>query len=810
MSLLFYQVMQDNAGNLLFGVTGTMRFAGTATLATIYGDEALTVILPNPMTNHPSFGSFKCYLPVGDFDFYMAKAGYTFETMTGIQGLSALAQQDASNVTITGGSITGLTNFSADPPTLVVDQLTHRVGVLTPTPRYLLDVLGLAQINALGLNVGPDLAYALRVVGNAFFNNGSVGIGGAPRYMFDVFGHGQINTLGVNVAPDAANALTVSGKVVVVGTAAISALGLNVAPDPAYTLRAVGNAFFSNGSVGIGGEPRYMFDVFGAGQIATLGVNAPPDATNVLTVNGRAQISALGLSVAPDPAYALRVVGDVFCSSGSVGIGGAPRYMFDVFGAGQITTLGVNVTPDVANALSVNGRTVIVGNVGIGGVPRYLFDVFGAGQINTLGVNVAPDVANALTVSGKVVVVGQASMSALGLNVAPDPAYTLRVVGDAFFSGGSVGIGGAPRYLFDVFGPGQINTLGVNVAPDVANALTVSGRVVLGGNVGIGGVPTYLLDVFGQSRLGVPMAINATPQSDISLRMHYNKSGMAAGVWLQPNNNDADPAPAILFANVAGAGVGGIVTSATATTYATTSDARLKQDVEPLTGALDVLLALSPVSFTWKVDGSPGRGLLAHELQLVVPEAVVGQPDAVNADGSIQPQQVDYSKLVPYLISAVQELAQQREPAMPTPSALASLGGRVAVLFRNRTGAIAGSIQADGTGTAYNTISDHRLNHADIELEDGLDLLKQLRPVRFLWSFNDGEGVGFLGHQVAEVISGVITGERDAVDDDGQLLPQQIDYGKLVPYLVSAVQTLARQVETLTARLATLEAAPGA
>ena len=48
MSRLFYHTMQDNAGNLLFGVTGTMRLAGTGTLATIYGDEALTIPLPTP------------------------------------------------------------------------------------------------------------------------------------------------------------------------------------------------------------------------------------------------------------------------------------------------------------------------------------------------------------------------------------------------------------------------------------------------------------------------------------------------------------------------------------------------------------------------------------------------------------------------------------------------------------------------------------------------------------------------------------------------------------------------------------------
>jgi hypothetical protein len=113
MSRLFYHTMQDNAGNLLFGVSGTMRLAGSGTLATIYGDEALTIIISNPMTNHPSFGSFKCFLGAGDYDFYMAKAGYTFETLTGVQGHGTMAQQNASGVAITGGSATGLGQLQA-------------------------------------------------------------------------------------------------------------------------------------------------------------------------------------------------------------------------------------------------------------------------------------------------------------------------------------------------------------------------------------------------------------------------------------------------------------------------------------------------------------------------------------------------------------------------------------------------------------------------------------------------------------------------------------------------------------------------
>jgi hypothetical protein len=113
--------MQDNLGNLLFDVSGTMRLAGTGTLASIFGDAALSVPIPNPMTNHPSFGSFKCYLGPGSYDFYMAKAGYTFETLTGVQGWGSLALQDASNVAITGGN--------AVLQTLLVNAVTPRLSL---------------------------------------------------------------------------------------------------------------------------------------------------------------------------------------------------------------------------------------------------------------------------------------------------------------------------------------------------------------------------------------------------------------------------------------------------------------------------------------------------------------------------------------------------------------------------------------------------------------------------------------------------------------------------------------------------------
>jgi hypothetical protein len=119
--------------------------------------------------------------------------------------------------------------------------------------------------------------------------------------------------------------------------------------------------------------------------------------------------------------------------------------------------------------------------------------------------------------------------------------------------------------------------------------------------------------------------------------------------------------PAIAFFNIAGGYVGGITTTATAVAYNTTSDGRLKEAITTLAGALDVIRALRPVAFRWQADQSQGHGFLAHELQQVIPDAVTGEPDAVNDDGSIKPQQVDHSKLVPWLTSAVQALLARVE-----------------------------------------------------------------------------------------------------------------------------------------------------
>jgi len=102
--------------------------------------------------------------------------------------------------------------------------------------------------------------------------------------------------------------------------------------------------------------------------------------------------------------------------------------------------------------------------------------------------------------------------------------------------------------------------------------------------------------------------------------------------------------------------VGGIFTNASSTTYSTTSDHRLKENVVGVTGASARVQQLNPVRFNFIADADATvDGFLAHEVQDVVPEAITGTRDEVDAEGNPVYQGIDQSKLVPLLTAALQE-----------------------------------------------------------------------------------------------------------------------------------------------------------
>lgn len=101
--------------------------------------------------------------------------------------------------------------------------------------------------------------------------------------------------------------------------------------------------------------------------------------------------------------------------------------------------------------------------------------------------------------------------------------------------------------------------------------------------------------------------------------------------------------------------LGGINTNGSTTTYTNLSDYRVKENIEPMQNALSKVSLLKPCTFTYKVDGKDGQGFIAHELQEIFPDAVVGNKDAIDNDGNPVYQAIDTSFLVATLTAAIKE-----------------------------------------------------------------------------------------------------------------------------------------------------------
>ncbi len=112
---------------------------------------------------------------------------------------------------------------------------------------------------------------------------------------------------------------------------------------------------------------------------------------------------------------------------------------------------------------------------------------------------------------------------------------------------------------------------------------------------------------------------------------------------------------------------GSIDVDASGTTYSTTSDRRLKQDIEPLE-ATDKLMAMNPVSYAWKADpdGPRSMGFIAQEMQEIMPDAVS------TGDDDDAMMSMDYGRITPILVSALQDAHRKIEKLETRLAALES------------------------------------------------------------------------------------------------------------------------------------------
>jgi hypothetical protein len=163
------------------------------------------------------------------------------------------------------------------------------------------------------------------------------------------------------------------------------------------------------------------------------------------------------------------------------------------------------------------------------------------------------------------------------------------------------------------------------------------------------------IDVWGNLLVGTSALIGSSSAG----ALHIKAGGGGPYVINCQNKDTGGGANQIQFKDGSGDVCGAIISNATSntTSYATSSDYRLKENVSNVFGAIEKLKLLQPKTYSFIADAEATLqdGFIAHELATVIPHAVCGEKDGTNEDGSIKSQQVDYGLVTPLLTAALQE-----------------------------------------------------------------------------------------------------------------------------------------------------------
>ena len=166
------------------------------------------------------------------------------------------------------------------------------------------------------------------------------------------------------------------------------------------------------------------------------------------------------------------------------------------------------------------------------------------------------------------------------------------------------------------------------------------------GDVGMGTTtPAYQLDVRDNTSTGF-----------VASFLNSSTSSTGGGIQVNLGAHTNLGSQFVQFIDISGiegsisGGLGGGVV------YNTSSDGRLKTNVQPISEALDLVQRMQPSTYQWKSTGAEDMGFIAQQLQEIVPYAVFGDP---NGDPTKAPMGVDYGRLTPVLTAAIQELAAE-------------------------------------------------------------------------------------------------------------------------------------------------------
>jgi len=440
----------------------------------------------------------------------------------------------------------------------------------------------------------------------------------------------------------------------------------------------------NSGKVGIGTAPTKLFEIAGDSEVEVPTIRIKD------TDLGNTYLQTIGTL----DFYSSDLDGDHIGAFMSC-------YSDEVFGRknGLIFGVSQSVSADATEAMRLDSR----GNLGINtDNPAVKLEIFGSG--NTLRLdsdaNQSKEILFRNVGSGTAVIKTDGDLrldaedagKTIQFNTAGSEAMRID-------SSGNVGIGtdnaSAKLTVFSSGGYSVSSSGKADNGIDIQGTAGGNGNYASGVSFGVGGVGRAAISAVQNSAdtdvVGLAFFTHgsSTGSGDAAEAMRITSGGLVnigdntssgvgrVNISANPSNNYQ-----IEFFTSAGTPVGSITTSGgTTTNYNTSSDYRLKEDWQPIAGALDRVEALKPINFAWKTDGNRVDGFLAHELQEVVPEAVTGEKDAteeyeitpavLDEEGNVIEeavmgtrdvyQGIDQSKIVPLLVAAIQELKAEIE-----------------------------------------------------------------------------------------------------------------------------------------------------